>query len=492
MEIVSIDQLVPEDHLVRKIDACIDFNFIYDLVKDKYSTKTGRPSIDPVVLFKIVFIKYIFGIKSMRQTITEIETNMAYRWFLGYGFNDNIPHFTTFGKNYKRRFEDTDVFEKIFMHILEQAIEAGFINTDAIFIDATHVKASANKNKYNKVKLEKEVRSYQELLEKEINEDRQAHGKKPLDMSKKKTEYKEVKESKTDPDSGMLHKSEKEKCYAYSFHTACEKNGFILGIDVTAANIHDSVMLEPVLEKVKENIEKPKYVAVDAGYKTPYISKLLIDQGIIPVMPYTRPRTKDGYFRKYEYVYDEYYDCYICPNNQVLKYSTTNRDGYREYKSDPKICKNCPYISKCTSSKNHTKVVTRHIWEEYIEEANHLRHTSINKEIYAKRKETIERVFADMKEKHGMRWTTLRGLKKVKAQAMLVAACMNLKKLATWLWRSRKSGPNPSNLLNDLLKNIIILLKNTVFKITKTVFVYKLNDKSKNDLSFSICLFICP
>lgn len=186
IEIVSIDQLVPEDHLVRKIDACIDFNFIYDLVKDKYSTETGRPSIDPVVLFKIVFIKYIFGIKSMRQAITEIETNMAYRWFLGYGFNDKIPHFTTFGKNYKRRFEDTDVFEKIFMHILEQAIEAGFINTDAIFIDATHVKASANKNKYNKVKLEKEVRSYQELLEKEINEDRQAHGKKPLDMSKKK------------------------------------------------------------------------------------------------------------------------------------------------------------------------------------------------------------------------------------------------------------------------------------------------------------------
>lgn len=185
-EITSIDQLVPKDHLVRKIDACIDFSFIYDLVKDLYSTETGRPSIDPVILFKIVLIKYIFGIKSMRQTIAEIETNMAYRWFLGYGFNDKIPHFTTFGKNYVRRFKDTDIFEKIFMHILEQAIDAEFIKADAVFIDATHVKASANKNKYNKVKLEKEVRTYQEHLEKEINEDRQAHGKKPLDMSKKK------------------------------------------------------------------------------------------------------------------------------------------------------------------------------------------------------------------------------------------------------------------------------------------------------------------
>lgn len=476
VEIISIDQLVPKDHLVRKLDACIDFSFIYDLVKDMYSTETGRPSIDPVVLFKIVFIQYIFGIKSMRQTITEIETNVAYRWFLGYGLHDKIPHFTTFGKNYVRRFKDTDVFEKIFMRILEQAIDAGFIDTDAVFIDSTHVKANANKKKHNKVKLEKKMRSYQELLDKEINEDREIHGKKPLDMSKKK-EYKEVKISKTDPDSGMLYKSEKEKCYAYSFHTACDKNGFILGIDVTAANVHDSAMFKTILDKVKRNLGKPKYVAVDAGYKIPYIAKLLIDQEIRPVMPYTRPRGKKEFFRKHEYVYDEYYDCYICPNNQILKYSTTNRDGYREYKSDPKICINCPDINKCTNSKNHTKVVTRHIWENYMEEVEHLRHTSINKEIYEMRKETIERVFADMKEKHGMRWTTLRGLKKVKAQAMLIAACMNLKKIANWMWRSRKNGPNPSNpcvnmhgLLSNLYSFIICSLRNTVSIKKETVF----------------------
>ncbi len=90
----------------------------------------------------------------------------------------------------------------------------------------------------------------------------------------------------------MLYKSEKEKCYAYSFHTACDKNGFILGIDVTAANVHDSAMFKTILDKVKRNLGKPKYVAVDAGYKIPYIAKLLIDQEIRPVMPYTRPRGK--------------------------------------------------------------------------------------------------------------------------------------------------------------------------------------------------------
>lgn len=210
-------------------------------------------------------------------------------------------------------------------------------------------------------------------------------------------------------------------------------------------------MFESVLEQVKKNVGKPEYVAVDAGYKTPYNCKTLIDQQIRPVMPYTRPMTKEGFFRKYEYIYDEYYDCYICPNNQILKYRTTNREGYREYKSDPQICVNCPFRSQCTNSKDYTKLVTRHIWSDYVEEAEHLRHTDTNREIYAQRKETIERVFADMKEKHGMRWTTLRGLKRVSAQAMLVAACMNLKKMANWMWRSGKTGPNPHILLQKLI-----------------------------------------
>lgn len=186
IEMFCLDQLVPENHLVRKLEAAISFDFIYDLVSDKYCMDNGRPSIDPVVLFKIVLIQYTFGIKSMRQTISEIQTNTAYRWFIGYGLNEQIPHFTTFGKNYVRRFKDTDIFDKIFVRILEEAVSAGLVKSDAVFIDATHVKANANKKKYDKVKIEKEARHFQELLDQEINEDRELHDKAPLDMSKKK------------------------------------------------------------------------------------------------------------------------------------------------------------------------------------------------------------------------------------------------------------------------------------------------------------------
>ena len=122
----------------------------------------------------------------------------------------------------------------------------------------------------------------------------------------------------------------------------------------------------------------------------------------------------------------------LCPENQVLKYSATNRDGSCEYKSKPKICQECPSRSKCTESKNCVKVVTRHVWEEYIELAEDVRHSPEGKEIYSMRGQTIERVFADAKEKHSMRYTHYRGLAKLRIQALLTFAAMNLKKLAKW------------------------------------------------------------
>ena len=140
IEMISVEQLVPENHLLRKIEAAIDWNFIYELVEDKYCADNGRPSIDPVTLIKIPFIQYLYGIRSMRQTIKEIEVNVAYRWFLGLGFTDKAPHFTTFGKNYTRRFKDTDIFEKIFARILEECIKHDLVDPKEVFVDATHVK----------------------------------------------------------------------------------------------------------------------------------------------------------------------------------------------------------------------------------------------------------------------------------------------------------------------------------------------------------------
>ena len=240
----------------------------------------------------------------------------------------------------------------------------------------------------------------------------------------------------------MFVKGEHERQLAYVANTACDKHNFVLGFHLGAGNIHDSQMFHEVFKKLEVFKSDIKAVAVDAGYKTPGIMREIIQRGMIPVVPYKRPMTKKGFFKKTEYVYDEYYDCYICPANKLLHYSTTNREGYREYKSNPLECSQCPYIEKCTMSRNHTKVVTRHIWSEYMEYAEEYRHVFQYKEIYKQRRETIERVFADAKERHGLRYTMLCGLEKVKMQATLTFACINLKKLAIWKHRKRLQKPS--------------------------------------------------
>ena len=439
VQIVCMDDLVPQNHLLRIIDKAIDWRFIYDLVEDKYSPDFGRPSMDPVVLIKIPFIQYLYGIRSMRQTMKEIEVNVAYRWFLGLEMQEPVPHFSTFGKNYSRRFKDTDLFEQIFSHILMECYKFKLVDPTEVFVDATHVKARANNKKMQKRIAHEEALFYEEILRKEINEDRESHGKRPLkdkDDDNKPgggsgdtdTAGKEIKCSTSDPESGWFHKGEHKSVFAYSIETACDKHGWILGYTVNPGNLHDSRTFKGLYDRIK-NIGMNTLIA-DSGYKTPAIAYLLLDDGIQPLFPYKRPMTKDGFFRKHEYVYDEYHDCYICPNDKVLKYSTTTKEGYREYKSCGYVCAGCPYLSQCTESRDHVKVVTRHVWEYYMEVCEDIRHTLGMKELYSQRKQTIERLFGTAKENHGFRYTQLVGKARMEMKVGLTFACMNLKKLA--------------------------------------------------------------
>lgn len=253
---------------------------------------------------------------------------------------------------------------------------------------------------------------YEKQLMEEINEERENHHQKPFDDTKP-PKVKEISESKTDPDSGVFHKGEHKKCLAYTAQTACDKNGYILGITVNAGNVHDSTAFDELYDRLTERYPEIETIVADAGYKTPRISKKVLDDGRIPVLPYKRPMSKKGFYQPYKYVYDAYYDCVICPENQILNYTTTNREGYKEFKSKGNICKHCPSRSHCTKNKKYEKTVTKHIWSEYLEIVEDIRHTFVYKELYAKRKETIERVFADAKEKYAMRYTLYRGLAQV-------------------------------------------------------------------------------
>ena len=442
VEILNIEERIPADHLLRKIDRAVDFSHIYDLICERYSKDKGRKSVDPVVLFKTVLIQHLYGIPSLRQTMREIDMNMAYRWFLGYNFSEAIPHFATVSYAFAQRY-DSQITEEVFQWILYEAEKAGYIEPEVVFVDATHIKANANIKKRCKQAIPRAARVYDEQLRAEINADREKHGKKAFDDDDENDvdpPSKTATVSTTDPDAGLFHKGEHKKCFAYGAHTVCDRNNFILDVEVTPGNVHDSVVFDRVYDRVTDRFPEVQVITADAGYKTPWICKKVFDDGRLPSLPYKRPMTADYGHKWYEYVYDEYNDWIICPEYRSLSYSTTNREGYREYKSKPYICETCPTRQLCTHSRSCQKTVTRHVWQDYLEMAEDVRHSPVGRAAYDLRSQTIERVFADAKEKHGMRYTHHRSLTRVTNWVRLKFAAMNLKKLAVWRWKERFSS----------------------------------------------------
>lgn len=436
VELVIIDELVPQDHFLRKVDKYIDFSFIEEKVRPYYSENNGRPT-DPVRLFKMMFIGYFYGIRSERQLEREIQTNIAYRWFLGLKLTDPVPDHSTISWNRKHRFKGTNIFQEIFDEVVFLAMEHNMVGGRVLFTDSTHLKANANKHKFTKAEVEVETREYIDDLNKAIDEDRERHGKKPLPKKEEVKETKEIRKSTTDPDCGFMSRDNKQEMFCYLDHRTTDmKFNIITDVYVTPGNVHDSV---PYLSRLDRQMErfgfKVEAVALDSGYLTNPICKGLHDRKIFGVIAHRRYHPTKGLFPKWKFKYDEERDLYICPNGDELTYSTTNREGYREYKSDPKKCAGCPLLKDCTRSRNTQKVITRHVWEEYKEKVRLNRLSKSGKILYKLRKEKVERSFADSKELHGLRYCRLRGLVNASEQVLLTAACQNIKKIATHLAR---------------------------------------------------------
>ncbi|WP_326970574.1 IS1182 family transposase [Burkholderia mallei] len=254
---------------------------------------------------------------------------------------------------------------------------------------------------------------------------------------------KDTKLSRTDPDSGYMVRDDKPKGFFYLDHrTVDAKHAIITDTHVTPASVHDSQPYLDRLDRQRERFEfKVEAVGLDAGYFTPAVCQGLEERGIAGVMGYRTPNHKPGMFYKWQFKYDAYRNEYVCPQGQALPYSTTNRLGYREYKSNAQICGRCPVRSQCTNSAIAVKVVTRHVWERAKERVDARRLTEWGQRIYARRKQTVERSFADAKQLHGHRYARMRGLRKVAEQCLLAAAAQNIKKIAMLLARKRKKGP---------------------------------------------------
>ena len=447
-QLINMEEMIPENHFLRVIEKHFDWNFIYEEVEKLYS-KIGRKSIDPVVLIKIHILKFLFNEDSLRKTYEALNYNLLYKWFIGYDIDEKTPDHSTYSQNYKRKFckLEKDLLETVFDKVIDLLINWDCLDMTSVYIDSTHTKAYANKKKNHKEMKEIVVKKYQKeldleialkgLQEEDLTDEEYLEEVQKIVKCNEEVESEEVigtKEvivSDIDKDAGMLYKSDKEKMFGYNTSVICDNNNYILTTDTNGSNVHDSVSFYQSFENLCNHfdISEIDYFVGDAAYLTNHICKTIIDLEMIPTFPYTRKGYRKGYLKKYEFVYDEYNDIYICPNEKdLINTGRIDKNGYIIYKANKQDCSNCPFKNQCTNNKY--KQILRHVWEEYKEMTNEYRHHLDVKEIYKGRPQHIERVFADGKMKYGLRKTYFRTKERVHRELTLLYACMNLKKFA--------------------------------------------------------------
>ena len=441
--LMTMEQMVPKDHLLRKIDTSIDLSFINEKTRSLYSQDKGRNCIEPVILFKIVLLQYLYGLKSMRATIKQCETDASFRWYLGIPFGQPIPHYSTFSQNYLRRYVNTTIFEEIFETILQLAVKRKLVSGRDLFTDSTHIRANANNRKCTN-QIQAVVKQRKLELEAEINGIRAELGKKDIEFEEE-VETKEVKVSTVDPESGYYHRDEKEKGFMYLDHRTVDgMNNFIVDVHVTPGNVHDS---KPYLSRLEYILNKygfqTKNVGLDSGYYGWEIMEGLERRDIFSAIAYRSFNTNREDRKNFRYV--EELDAYVCPTGCLLPLRNIDKMGYKHY-FDKKQCEGCPLLMTC-AGKSNRKEIRRHVKQEVYERARERRLSEQGKLFYVRRKTTVERSFADSKQNHGYRYATHRGLAKVQSYAWLSCAAQNMKKMALLI--HQRNTVNLSNFIKS-------------------------------------------
>jgi transposase len=450
---LSLDQLVPQKHLLRQIANAVDFSFVYPLARSHYSN-TGQPSVDPVVIFKTMLVGYLYGITSERRLMSEIQVNLAYRWFLGYDFDAAIPDHSVLTKA-RSRF-GMDVFEKFFEHSIQLCKQAGLLGDGPVYVDATHVGAAASleslvkREEYDNPPMP--VKDYIQKVYRENPAPREEDGTKNPPSSDGKTtpryetwvnfDHELQKQSRsnknreyvsyTDPESTIIHSIKGGLKLAYKAHMAVsgERGLVVTAAIATTGIIGEEHLLEEVLKCHTRYTKTPaKEVVADTRYGTleNYIS--LDKAGIAAyIPPHERTNGISGFWGKDQFQYIPEQDVYLCPAGEVMKSSGRCDYGRRiTYRCEPGTCQVCRLRKRCTP-EGHSRSVTRFVAQRLIEAARDRMENPVGRELMRQRKTRIEGIFALGKELHGLRRTRLMGRWKVQIQLWMTAIAINLKR----------------------------------------------------------------
>ena len=455
---LSLSRLVPKGHLVRRLEGILDLGFVRRLCR-RYYSHTGQPSVDPVVVFKMLLLGYFYGITSERRLAEECSLHLAFRWYLGYDLDEPTPNHSVLSKarsRYGRR-----VFEHFFEQVLKRCVEAGLVEGDKLFADSTLTDANASvqslvdrdsvptprhspKEYVEAVFLENPLgeqpvgmpgQSWASgigSVEKEIRERKEGWSKRRSNRGRKAGGRKRLNRqqvSTTDPQASVVKRPGMKTKLAYKSHfTVDGGQRVITAVEVTPAAVEDSTQIVRLLNRQPL---RPKYLCADSHYGVAPIYEELRRRDIIAVIPRRSSHTqkpKPGRLAPVDFQYDAIEDVYHCPQGKKLKKRAYDahwdRYHYRPRKSD---CDGCSLRLAC-STPSSVKTILRSPYEQAIGWAQQHLQTEQARQVGKQRKTTAEWVVAEAKNFHGMRRAQQRGLEKVFVQALLTATVQNLKR----------------------------------------------------------------
>jgi transposase len=433
-----LEDVVPADHLLRKIDAVLDLSWLRGELKVHYS-EIGRPSVCPELMIRMLLVGYCYSIRSERRLCEEVALNLAYRWFCRLGLEDRVPDHSTFSVNRHGRFRESDILRTVFEEVVCSCMAAGLVGGEGFAVDASVIEANASR--FQRVegaevdwtpeqRATRPVQEYLVALESEtppINPDQPPRAMSP-----------------SDPSAAWTTRGRHKVMFGYSLNYLIDMEApIIVDVEATPTRISKEVeVAETMVERTEEGFGlKPDQLAGDVAYGTGKMLGWLVDRGINPHIPVWDQSevASEGKFTRADFTYDKGRDLYICPDGKELKTSGTVHDGTTlKYIAKRSECANCPLKPQCTTGQERR--LTRDVNQEARDYTQALMATEAYETSREERKK-IETLFGEVKHVLSRARLRLRGLSGARDEFLLIATVQNLKRLAQ---HSTIPPPQPS------------------------------------------------
>lgn len=462
---LSLERLVPPDHLLRRIAAAVDFSFVRRLCRPYYS-HTGQPSVDPVVIFKMLLVGYLYGITSERRLAQEVSLHLAYRWFCGYDFDVATPDHSVLSKARARL--GSAVFEAFFRQSIELCRQAGLMDEGPVYVDSTLIRAGASmdslKRREDLAQPPLSIADYLQRLDTEADKTEEGGpppagpGEGPAPPRRRLPPNRELV-SRTDPEATLVDRPDFGRHLAYKAHVAVAgKGGQVItaAVATTGATADEHLLAEVLWQHRRlSRLGVPEVVA-DAKYGTTFNFLYLGKLNIPAFIPSTRfgNMRKDIWGREH-FTWLPEADAYLCPAGQHLKRHTNVNDTQRvQYRAPKGACFACPFREQCVPS-GRERTLHRSWAQDFVDAAEERLGSPLGKQRLAERKTSVEGAFGLAKELHGLRRTRFRGRSRVQVQLWLTAAAMNIKKAVRSGTVQSETKGTPS-LLTGLLSLLVL------------------------------------